>query len=482
MEIRSIQEELRVLEAFPSSYLITKRESHFGLVLHVEITAALLAGLREDSVAFDVHLPRGFPALPPVVNCVTHFTSPSIADGRDLTRDAINGPWNEESSLYDVISGLPDLVRHCLLDVSPMALSIEIGTFHLGQSMYLSQWSNKDTLGYFSCVEVTKKGEERRALVVTETVILQLEPSTTYVGTGVLLSWATLQSLANIKRSKSQPHKVTFDWKVIKDNPEYSQTFIIEDVSACISLITSNMSHLGVLVKRQNAIIEANLKEEEVTKQSLQSIHINDVLHAITVYEANLDEKLTLDMVNSLMGLYQKAVEYFSGVGDPRYDEFLARLHSMLSNTEIQKVLSGEKERIAGEIEEKEGKLEEIEGKIEEKEGKLEEIEGKIEVKEGNLEEIEGKKGLNEEKEIKAEEVTVKIETNQGGNRGKTEVEEKKEEEKKNVEAVEVKRQEEIEDLVLETPEIKTISAVEDSLPPSQEPAESAEAESPPSN
>ena len=53
------------------------------------------------------------------------------------------------------------------------------------------------------------------------------------------------------------------------------------------------------------------------------------------------------------MGLYQKAVEYFSGVGDPRYDEFLERLHSMLSNAEIQRVIAGEKTRVEeGEIQE----------------------------------------------------------------------------------------------------------------------------------
>lgn len=345
MELQNLQAKLRVLEAFPSSYLISKRQSHFGVVIRVEITPMLLAGLREEEVAFDLHLNKGFPAISPIVNCLTHFTSPSIADGRDLTKDVLNGAWGEGSSLYDVVSGLPEFVRHCLLDVSPMALSIEIGTFHLGQTMYLNQWASKDTLGYFSCTEVTSKGEVRRSVVVSETVILQLEPSSTYIGTGVLLSWATLQSLANIKRSKMHPLRVTFAWKAIKDSPEYQQTFIIEDASACISLITANMSRLGVLVKRQNAIIEATLKEEEVTKRSLRDIHINDVLHAIAVYEANLDEKLTLEMINSLMGLYQKAVEYFSGVGDPRYDEFLERLHNMLSNGEIQRVIAGEKKR-----------------------------------------------------------------------------------------------------------------------------------------
>lgn len=362
MELQSLQAELRVLEAFPSSYLISKRQSHFGVVIRVDITSALLAGLREEAVVFDLHLNKGFPASPPVVNCLTHFTSPSIADGRDLTSDVMNGKWSEGSSLYDVVSGLPEFVRHCLLDVSPMALSIEIGTFHLGQTMYLNQWATKDTLGYFSCTEVTKKGEIRRAIVVTETVLLQLEPSSVYIGTGVLVSWATLQSLAHIKRSKLHPQRLSFAWKAIKDSPEYSQTFILEDAAACVALLTANMSRLGVLVKRQNAIIEATLKEEEVTKRALRHIHINDVLQAIAVYESNIDEKLTLEMVNSLMGLYQKAVEYFSGVGDPRYDEFLERLHNMLSNSEIQKVLSGEK---AGETEEpqreaEEGKLEEV--------------------------------------------------------------------------------------------------------------------------
>ncbi len=46
-------------------------------------------------------------------------------------------------------------------------------------------------------------------------------------------------------------------------------------------------------------------------------------------------EELTLDVVNTLMVLYQKAVEYFSALEDPAYEDFLDKLHVMLSREDV---------------------------------------------------------------------------------------------------------------------------------------------------
>ena len=67
----------------------------------------------------------------------------------------------------------------------------------------------------FYCIETDPKDAKvsiERMLVVTQLVILQLEPGDKD-DMGVLVSWATLQSLSNIKRSKLEADRLTFEWK-----------------------------------------------------------------------------------------------------------------------------------------------------------------------------------------------------------------------------------------------------------------------------
>jgi len=46
------------------------------------------------------------------------------------------------------------------------------------------------------------------------------------------------------------------------------------------------------------------IREEDVSATALKKVNIDEVLMAITVYESNLEEKLTVQMVESLMGYY----------------------------------------------------------------------------------------------------------------------------------------------------------------------------------
>lgn len=246
---------------------------------------------------------------------------------------------------------------------------MDFGTFHLGHPMYLDTWDRKQGMSSFQAIELdpqNPKFKKNRRLVVTHSVLLQLEVSSQFPGIGHLVSWATLQALSNIKRSKSDPSKLTFQWKQMGSSPPFSQLFQVTDADSCIDLISRNMNRMGAIVKRQNPL--PNLKEEEVTSKSLRRTKIDEILQSIAVYESNLETNLNIDMINSLMSLYQQAIEYYSALNDDRFQDFIMRLHKMLRNEVIQTVLQSQHEVSAKpkaiESHEEEAKREEI--KIEE--------------------------------------------------------------------------------------------------------------------
>ena len=70
-------------------------------------------------------------------------------------------------------------------------------------------------------------------------------------------------------------------------------------------------------------------------------MNINEILQAIEVYEDNLENKMSVNIINSLMELYQQAIEYFAAIGNPQHEMFLRRMHMLLADENILAVLQG---------------------------------------------------------------------------------------------------------------------------------------------
>jgi hypothetical protein len=57
---------------------------------------------------------------------------------------------------------------------------------------------------------------------------------------------------------------------------------------------------------------------------------IVEVIDLIAIYEDILNDDLTIDNINSLLSLYQKAIEYFSALDSERFEDFLNRNKRLL--------------------------------------------------------------------------------------------------------------------------------------------------------
>ena len=315
------------------------RTSPFGIIIRISYEKKILYS---KDIEFDLYLEGKYPFQPPRLLCESVFAFPSVSDGRDLLPEILKQKWTPSITSTDIINLIPGFFINDLLPNQAELQNRDFGKFHLGSPYSLEIWERKESMRSFYSIEndiKNPKYTKERIIVVTHTVILLLELNERHPGMGYLISWATLQSLNVIKRSRSEPERITFEWRKIEENPPYSQQFTILKASEVIDLINRNIQKIGAGNKNQGNNSVYN--EEEVTGKSIKKMNINEILQAIEVYEDNLENKMSVNIINSLMELYQQAIEYFAAIGNPQHEMFLRRMHMLLADENILAVLQG---------------------------------------------------------------------------------------------------------------------------------------------
>jgi hypothetical protein len=86
--------------------------------------------------------------------------------------------------------------------------------------------------------------------VITQSAMLILEPQKQMRNMGLLLSWATLQSLDKLRRNLNRPDLVSFVWRHIEGKQPWVLNLLISKHEECINTIVSNMQNMGVGVEK----------------------------------------------------------------------------------------------------------------------------------------------------------------------------------------------------------------------------------------
>jgi formate-dependent phosphoribosylglycinamide formyltransferase (GAR transformylase) len=71
-----------------------------------------------------------------------------------------------------------------------------------------------------------------------------------------------------------------------------------------VTLIIENLTTLNVQIKRHANLPVPTISEEEVSAQSIQKVKIDEILNNIKIYEANIEDNLSVDTITNLMMLY----------------------------------------------------------------------------------------------------------------------------------------------------------------------------------
>mmetsp|Transcript_36300 Transcript_36300/g.35900 ORF Transcript_36300/g.35900 Transcript_36300/m.35900 type:complete len:284 (-) Transcript_36300:15-866(-) len=82
--------------------------------------------------------------------------------------------------------------------------------------------------------------------------------------------------------------------------------------------------------------------ENEVTKAGFlknMDFRSHEIVDLIAIYEEAVNSQLTIENINALTSLYQKAIEYYSAQDSTRYEDFLNRNRILLQREDVQAVL-----------------------------------------------------------------------------------------------------------------------------------------------
>lgn len=77
-----------------------------------------------------------------------------------------------------------------------------------------------------------------------------------------------------------------------------------------------------------------------IVPSQLSVIFLEETLDLIAIYEDIINDDLSIENINSLLSLYQKAIEYFSAIDSGRFEDFLNRNKKLLSREDVQMVLN----------------------------------------------------------------------------------------------------------------------------------------------
>lgn len=268
-----------------------------------------------------MHLSSKYPAVPPRVVCTTMTPFPSISDGRDLLSQILE--WNPSLNCANIIESVPGFL-------DSHQFPTEVGEFRVNTVFPVDIWTKQEGMNWVYCTEVdpcNEKLRRNRIVVITHSKFLMFHPLEKE-NLAILVFWADLYGISEIKRSKTSDDLFLIEWKSEISESNNCQLFKTTQSKALILLISENLQKLGSIVQGSFSI---DIQENE------DKYKLYEVLSKIEKSERVLETVIDDEKIYCLIGLYQKAVEYFSAENDPRYEIYLSKLHKLLNDVRVLK-------------------------------------------------------------------------------------------------------------------------------------------------
>ena len=194
-----------------------------GFSIFVTVLKAAFAG-KEDQInpeimeyEFEFVVSLKYPFKEPMLLCHTEFTDPKvvITDNRDLYSEVIGeGGWRLPHTFATVAQLLPDFI----LEMYSIKDNKEvIGTFQLGNLYNLNNFNvSYDTMAVFLAQEQSDEDPKKfltRYVAVTPGAILIFRQVRGGGAHGILMAWASLQSMARLRKNPNSPQFISIVFK-----------------------------------------------------------------------------------------------------------------------------------------------------------------------------------------------------------------------------------------------------------------------------
>eukprot|EP00826_Nyctotherus_ovalis_P019136 TRINITY_DN1584_c0_g2_i1.p1 TRINITY_DN1584_c0_g2~~TRINITY_DN1584_c0_g2_i1.p1 ORF type:complete len:310 (+),score=61.30 TRINITY_DN1584_c0_g2_i1:652-1581(+) len=258
--------------------------------------------------------------------------APSVSDGRDLLNEFLNEKeWSPAINLSDIITNAPRVVAKALQN--PLC-----GSFHLGQSYNINLWYLSDKYFLMRGKEIytsVDKVSPMRVIVLTDNALVILEPNEGSFSDAVLVAWGFLYSL--VKLNVTNKNSLAFYWMPKGGGAKrWRQSFQVESAESLAKEVVSRVGKLEVSVKEESTGV---FEEEEVTPKAIAKLDINKINENIALCESSLELEPSISKFQTLMLLYQKAVEYYSAVQNPVHELYVKRLQKLIQTAQVQNLL-----------------------------------------------------------------------------------------------------------------------------------------------
>ncbi len=186
-----------------------------------------------------------------------------------------------------------------------------------------------------------------RYMVITDNAFLLLEPKQGNTEQMLLVAWSFLYSLVRVRVAGSSA--LVLSWRALADSDsawEQSLEILEEDPHVLATMLVRRLELLGAKVtgKKGKSVpisTKGRLNEDDVTVKSVASLDINEINEDIALYESAITSgEISVSAVQTLALLYQKAIEYYSALGNPVHVTYVRKLQELMQSREVQSILS----------------------------------------------------------------------------------------------------------------------------------------------
>ena len=238
----------------------------------------------------------------------------SLADGRDLFRH-LSESWSPVMNLYELIQRLPAFIAsHYSVTEEGM-----VGDYHLGLRYDLSLWQSSHHCPVFPGQPVHT--------VVTDAFLLLLEPDAKLKNVAKLVAWYSLAAVEEVKRNLDLPESVTLGFR---DGSKLDLA-LMQNANECVNLVVKRLKAKGLAVHKDYE------KRKKPDSQPGSSIRM--LLDRVESYEEALKEAPNSQIVQHLIMLYNKVIEYYSAINDERHVSYLERLQRLFTEPALQRLM-----------------------------------------------------------------------------------------------------------------------------------------------
>lgn len=324
-EIMTDQEEIK-------KKIINKNDEYIELELTISESLTQVA----FPTKFLLKITMKYPDEEPELYCVTKFSYPHIADGRNLIDEVLKSKWNNDTYNLDlIINRIPKFIIQFNSSLEDGYLLL-VGEYKI-EHVYSTERIKEFPVFMKSVKEINKIKNKitkiNKILTISDLSFCLYEKESKHFSK--LTFHNDLNNLISMKRN-TERNTIAFTWKKKGDDKNKIDIEIMTpDTEEIKKILLQKMELFGK---------EYNVDQKIIKKRmgKLPCTDIEKVEKQITVLEKEFEDKNNINMetIHRLMTLYQKSVEYYSAINSPQFTIYTYKIKELMANTEINDLIN----------------------------------------------------------------------------------------------------------------------------------------------